>query len=68
MGTKNNINYKERYHATAVNGLTVFNHIARMLLPDSSGAIVKASAAGKSETIKVSFTNDDKEINYKDAL
>jgi hypothetical protein len=66
VATENNINYKEKYHASAPNGLNNFNHIMRAILPDTSGMVISAQTAGKVNKSKVSYTNDDREINFKE--
>lgn len=64
--TENNINYKDRYHVLATNGVKNFTHIVRAMLPDSSGTVIGAQSNGKTKKVKVSYTNDDNEINYKE--
>ena len=66
VSTESNINYKERYHSTAVNGLNDFNHIIRALLPDSNGVAISTQITGNVSKAKVSLINDDKEINFKE--
>ena len=64
--TENNINHFERYKSNAVNGINEFNHILRAFIPTIDGTPIGEIKAGKSATFKASFTNDDKEINYKE--
>lgn len=64
--TENNINYEQRYGSKAVNGLNEFNHIVRAMLPDPEGTAIGAQTKGKVSKVKVTFTNDDSEINYKE--
>lgn len=66
VATENNINYKERYHSTAVNGINNFNHIIRAMLPDTKGISMGSQIAGDEFKAKVSYINDDKEINFKE--
>ena len=64
--TENNINHLERYKAKSVNGINEFSHILRAFLPTIDGTPLGELKTGKSKTIKVSFMNDDKEINFKE--
>ena len=64
--TENNINHEERYHKKSVNGVNEFNHIIRAFLPDIEGSPIGEQKKGKSNTVKVAFTNDEKEMNYKE--
>jgi hypothetical protein len=64
--TENNIDYKERYQSTSPNGITHFNHIMRSLLPDTNGILINGNSTGKVNKIKISYSNDDKEINFKE--
>jgi thiol-disulfide isomerase/thioredoxin len=64
--TENNIDYEKRYNEKSVNGINEFNHIMRAFLPDSNGTTIAADKAGMPSTVTVSYTNDDKEINYKE--
>jgi hypothetical protein len=66
VATENNINHEQRYHAKAVNGVNEFNHIVRAFLPDKEGTPIGDQKSGKVNTVKVAFTNDDKEINFKE--
>ena len=63
--TENNINYEQRYHSKSTNGLNEFNHIMRAMLPDT-GNVIGAQTEGQVNKLKVNFTNDDKEINFKE--
>lgn len=64
--TENNINYEKRYGAKSVNGINEFNHIMRAMLPSSEGTVVGAMQKGMTAYVNVTFTNDDKEINYEE--
>ncbi len=64
--TENNIDYKERYHSTTSNGLNTFNHIMRAMLPDTNGIVMSSQTVGKVNKSTISYTNDDKEINFKE--
>jgi hypothetical protein len=64
--TENNINYEERYHSKAINGLNEFDNIMRTFLPGREGTEIGEQTAGKENLVKVVYTNDDKEINYKE--
>ena len=64
--TENNINHFERYHAKSVYGINEFDHILRAFLPGVDGTPIGAQKTGKTKIVKASFTNDDKEINYKE--
>jgi hypothetical protein len=66
VATENNINYKEKYHTSAPNGLNNFNHIMRAILPDTNGMVISPLTKGKVNKAKVSYTNDDREINFKE--
>jgi hypothetical protein len=66
VATENNINHFERYHNKAVNGINEFNHIVRAFIPDKEGSEIGEQKAGKVNTVKLSFRNDDKEMNYKE--
>lgn len=63
--TENNINYEQRYHIKSTNGINEFNHIMRAMLPDT-GNIIGAQTEGQVSKVKVNFTNDDKEIDFKE--
>ena len=64
--TENNINHEKRYHAKSVNGVNEFNHILRSFLPDIEGSPIGDQKKGKTKTVKVTFTNDEKEMDYKE--
>jgi hypothetical protein len=64
--TENNINHIERYHKKSINEINEFNHIVRAFIPTIDGTPIGEIKAGKTATFKASFTNDDKEINYKE--
>jgi len=64
--TENNINYEERYGSKSVNGINRFNHIMRAMLPGEDGTPIGAQTKGNVNTVNVTFTNDDKEINYRE--
>lgn len=66
VATENNINYKERYHSPAVNGLNDFNHIMRAMLPDTNGIAIGAQIIGNVNKIKVTYINDNKETNFNE--
>ena len=63
--TENNINYEQRYHSKSTNSINEFNHIMRAMLPDT-GNVIGEQTEGKINKVKVIFTNDDKEINFKE--
>ena len=64
--TENNIDHEKRYNKKAVNGVNNFNHILRAHVPDQDGFLIGSQIKGKVNKIKTSYTNDDKEINYKE--
>jgi hypothetical protein len=66
VATENNIDHTKRYGAKSTNGLNNFNHIVRAFLPDKEGSDIGDQKAGKTNTVKVTFNNDDKEINFKE--
>ncbi len=66
VATENNINHFERYHTKAVNGINEFNHIVRAFIPDKEGTPIGEQINGKVNTVKLTFNNDDREINYKE--
>lgn len=66
VAVENKINYKERYKQAAVNGINDFSNIFRAMLPDTNGIAIGVQTTGKINTAKVSYTNNDKEINFKE--
>lgn len=64
--TESNINYLERYGKASVNGVNEFNHILRAFLPDMQGTSIGAQTTGKTNTVKVDYANNEKEVNYKE--
>lgn len=64
--TESNINYEQRYHTKAVNGINEFQHIFRAMLPDINGTLIGPQVTGQKNKVKLSFTNDDREMNYKE--
>jgi hypothetical protein len=64
--TENNIDYEKRYGKKSVNGVNEFNHIMRAMLPDAQGIPIAPQKKGIKTTTSVDYTNDDKEINFKE--
>jgi len=64
--TENNINYFERYKTKTPNGLDHFDNIIRAMLPDTGGYQIGSVKTGKAKEVKVTYINDDKEINFKE--
>jgi hypothetical protein len=64
--TENNINYFERYKTKTPNGLNYFDNIIRAMLPDTGGFQIGPIKSGKAKEIKVTYINDDKEVNFKE--
>ena len=64
--TENNINYEQRYHTKSVNGINEFQHIFRAMLPDMNGTLIGSQSNGQKNKVKLTFTNDDREMNYKE--
>jgi len=66
VATENNINHLERYNKKAVNGVNEFNHIVRAFIPNKEGTPIGEQINGKVNNVKLTFNNDDKEINFKE--
>ena len=64
--TENNIDHEKRYNKKAVNGVNNFNHILRAHVPGPDGFLIGSQLKGKVNKIKASYSNDDKEIDYKE--
>ena len=64
--TENNINHEMRYNKKSVNGVNNFNHILRAHVPGPDGFLIGPQIKGKVNKIKASFTNNDKEVDYKE--
>ena len=64
--TENNIDHEKRYNKKATNGINEFNHIMRAFLPNVEGTKIGKQKNGKVNMVEVKYTNDDKEINYKE--
>lgn len=64
--TENNIDHEKRYKKKSVNGINIFNHILRALIPTVDGILIGPQKVGKVNKIKASFVNDDKEIDFKE--
>lgn len=64
--TENNIDHEKRYNKKATNGINKFNHIMRAFLPNIEGTKIGKQKKDKVNTVAVNYTNDDKEINFKE--
>ncbi len=64
--TESNINHEKRYKTKAVNGIDHFDNIFRAMLPDTNGRVIGAQMTGQENNVKLSFTNDDREMNFKE--
>ena len=64
--TENNIDYKARYHSEAINGINKYNHMFRAMLTDTIGMRMTPQVKGNVSSFRLSYANDDKEINYKE--
>ncbi len=64
--TEDNIDYEKRFKTKSTNGKNDFSDIMRTYLPDSGGTALNAYKSGMMSSIKVNYTNDDKNIDYKE--
>lgn len=61
---ENDVNYLTAYGVNAKNGKNNYNHVVRKFLTSTGGTVIGNQTAGKINTLKVSYVNDEKHQQY----